>query len=158
MNRGLPVADVDEEAFSLHHDFHPESAMTIQRLIFPALMIGLLGVLFGCTPTTQPATADKANEAKIAKLEKELKATQDDAMAKAAQLRLEQAKLVKVEAERKELQTSLRLRTGERDTIAVQYDTFRKTIKDVLGQADAAANSKPGDTSVSVLPNPKPVR
>ena len=92
---------------------------------------------------------------KIAKLEKELKASQDEAAAKAAQLKLEQSKSAKLEAERNDLQLALKLRTGERDAVAVQYETFRKTIKDLLGQADAAANAKPGDTAVSVLASPR---
>lgn len=43
-------------------------------------------------------------------------------------------------AERDALKAELTTRTAERDTMQTQYETFRKSIRELLGQAEAAAN------------------
>jgi chromosome segregation ATPase len=49
--------------------------------------------------------------------------------------------------ERETLKTDLKARTTERDNLATQYDTFRKSIKNLLGQAETTLN---GPTSPTV--------
>ena len=50
--------------------------------------------------------------------------------------------------ERDELRQQLTLRTCERDALASQYEQFRKNIRELLGQADAAIN-KPSEQPVT---------
>ena len=40
--------------------------------------------------------------------------------------------------ERDALKAEVKARTGERDTLQSQYDTFRKTLREMLGTADTA--------------------
>lgn len=127
--------------------------MMSQRAVLPLLLAGLIGVLWGCTPPS-PLVADKIQDAKIAQLERELKSSQEASMKTGAQLRLEQAKLTQLERERDELLGQLRLRTGERDSSLAQFDAFRKNIKELLGQADAAAAPRVNENRVTVLGTP----
>jgi len=113
-------------------------AMIRPYVILPVSLAALLAVLWGCTPPT-PIVADKTHETRIVQLERELKSSQDSSMKLGAQLRLEQAKVSQLERERDELALQLNLRTNERDSSLAQYDAFRKNIKELLGQADAAA-------------------
>jgi septal ring factor EnvC (AmiA/AmiB activator) len=117
-------------------------------VILPASLAGLLAVLWGCTPPT-PAVADKSHETRIVQLERELKASQDSSMKLGAQLRLEQGKVSHLERERDELALQLKNRTNERDSSLAQYDAFRKNIKELLGQADAAAAPRVDGSSLT---------
>ena len=107
-------------------------------VILPVSLAGLLAVLWGCTPPT-PIVADKTHETRIVQLEKELKSSQDLSFKLTAQLRIEQGKVSQLERERDELALQLKSRTTERDASLAQFDAFRKNIKELLGQADAAA-------------------
>ena len=63
--------------------------------------------------------------------------------------------LVNVEKERDDLKVQLRAKLNERDTVQAQYDGFRKNMKELMGQADAAAatlNYKPGSEVASIAP------
>ena len=56
------------------------------------------------------------------------------------QRQLEQAtsRAATEKAEKERVQADLRTRTTERDNLQTQYDGFRRNIRDVLGQAEAA--------------------
>jgi len=67
-----------------------------------------------------------------------------------AQLKQEVEALRVVVKERDELRVTLRTRTQERDALSAQFDGFRKSLRDLLGQMDAAAKTAtPPITTVS---------
>jgi hypothetical protein len=133
----------------LHPKSFPETfAMIRPHVILPVSLAGLLAVLWGCTPPT-PVAADKTHETRIVQLEKELKSAQEVSFKLAAQLRLEQGKVAQLERERDELALQLKSRTTERDASLAQYDAFRKNIKELLGQADAAAAPRVNEQSLT---------
>lgn len=104
--------------------------------------------LWGCArgPASGQAAAERVKtlEAKVVKLEDDFRAVataRDQARAKLSaaeeqrnQLRQELAQFQK---EQNDLRVQVTARTGERDALQVQYDQFRRAIKDLLGQADA---------------------
>lgn len=52
-------------------------------------------------------------------------------------------------AEKETLKSEVKTRTGERDAVNVQFETFRKSLKELLGNADTAVGALN-------LPAPKP--
>ena len=122
--------------------------MLSSRSLMPMLLVGLAGILWGCAPATQQPVADKSVDARVTKLERELKTVQEASNALAAQIKAEQARTKEIEKEREDLKVQLKGRTGERDLVQNQYDGFRKSLKELLSQADAgAANFKPVETA-----------
>ena len=114
---------------------------------------------WGCGQS--PGTTGRSLESRVAKLEQELKASEaarDAARAQAVaaeqKLRQEQSRFAAIEKERNELRDSLRARTTERDQALVQFEGFRKNLKDLLGQVEAAAagQTQTQPTSASTLP------
>jgi seryl-tRNA synthetase len=106
-------------------------------------LLGLWGCAQGPTATAQ-AERIKSLEAKTTRLEADFRA----AAAARDQLRQELTEALVVLKERDELKAQLKLRISERDQVAAQYDTFRKSIKELVGQAE---------TSVLRFPNGEPV-
>lgn len=116
-----------------------------------ALTLALLGA-WGCSqsPTPGPSTADrlKALEVKNTKLEDDFRAVaaaRDQLRRKLAAAEEQQQHLQKqieemqaISRERDELRQQLAVRTSERDHLVNQFDQFRKNLKDLLGQAEAA--------------------
>lgn len=121
--------------------------------------------LWGCAqgPTNGAATQErlKALETKCTKLEDDYRAVaaaRDQMRKKLAALDEERTKLEQqleiqqaVAKERDELRQQLNVRTGERDATQVQFEIFRKNIRSLLGQADAAAVTPPPVTSSSAV-------
>jgi uncharacterized coiled-coil DUF342 family protein len=133
------------------------------------LTVATLGI-WGCAqgPTGAKADAEriKALEAKNARLEDDYRAvtaSRDQLRKKLAaseqqqvQLRAEIEHLQSVAQERDQLQQQVKLRTNERDSVQVQFEEFRKGIRSLLGQAEAAVsqpNSQPV-TSAAVTASP----
>ncbi len=120
------------------------------------LFVSLLG-LWGCAqgPTaTAQAERIKSLEAKVARLEADFRtaaATRDQLRAQLAQAEDLAQKLPTVVKERDDLKAQLKLRTGERDQLAAQYETFRKSIKDLIGQAESAVQQAPAGERVTAL-------
>ena len=121
--------------------------MLRSRLLLPMLLAGLIGILWGCAPAPQPVVADKSVDARVTKLERELKTVQESSAALAAQIKQEQARVLEVEKEREDLRAQLKAKHAERELVQAQYDGFRKGVRELLTQADAAAAPKPtGET------------
>jgi septal ring factor EnvC (AmiA/AmiB activator) len=148
--------------------------------------LAMLALLPGCSkpPSAAGLAAEstaklKALEARVARLEAELKAS---ASARAElQARLETSEQALVEATTKLLATQQKLqvaearvrsleqahdeaqrlaetRTAERDALQVQYESFRKSLRDLLGQAELAAKpsaAAPETPPAAVLPSPR---
>lgn len=120
-----------------------------------ALMVATLGI-WGCAKSQNSnlaASAEriKALEARAVKLEDDFRsaaaardqlrkklAAGDEQHQKARKELEDQVQALSREREGMHLQ--LDLRTSERDSLASQYETFRKSIRELLGQADAAIN------------------
>lgn len=137
------------------------------------ILIGLLCaglVALGCAKpaaSVGPKTDGdkfKALEARVAKLEEDLRsatAERDGAVARAASFeqkwKAEASRAIVFEKERDAARHALIARTTERDTLQVQFDGFRKNLKDLIGQAETAARptplTQPGSPA-NVLPNP----
>lgn len=133
------------------------------KFLLPVLVV-ISAVVVGCSqrPTAATGGNDRTLETKVAKLEKDLKGLQDEAVkarAEAARQIADDAKRIADAAkqvadlgkERDELKTLLKARTGERDVVQTQYDTFRKELKELVGKMDAAANGV-APPAVSSLP------
>ncbi|MCI0703934.1 MAG: hypothetical protein L0241_22985 [Planctomycetia bacterium] len=115
------------------------------------VFVVLLGV-YGCTQGpggNAGSSSTGANTAKVQKLEDDYRAAiaardqfrQKLAVAEEKQTQT-QNELEKVKAdaaaERDALKAEVKARTGERDTLQIQYESFRKNLKELLGQADTA--------------------
>ncbi len=134
--------------------------MQRSRLILPMLLLGLVGILWGCAPAPQqPPVADKSVDARVTKLERELKTMQESSNALAAQIKVEQGRVVAeqartadVEKEREDVKAQLKAKHAERDLVQSQYDGFRKGMRELLAQADAAAGVKPTGETPAIQP------
>lgn len=119
------------------------------------LLLGVIVVLWGCSPyQSQPAAPstvpDKALEARVDKLEKELKVAKDQNVAAVADLKAERAKRTTVEQERDALALQVKLRGDDLAKAQTDLDGLRKGLKDLLGKADAAlAPTDPSSTALS---------
>jgi chromosome segregation ATPase len=137
--------------------------MTYYQKALAVLVVAVLGI-WGCAQgPAGGATAEKVRnlEAKMTRLEDDFRAATAardqfrkklaDAEAMCAQLREEVAALRPVVKERDELQVQLKARTTERDNLTQQFDGFRKSLKDLIGQTEAALSrpAAPSTTTVS---------
>jgi septal ring factor EnvC (AmiA/AmiB activator) len=121
--------------------------------------------VWGCArsnPTEgREAIRIRALEAKIAKLEEDVQAMQaarDHLRQKVDGLEKERIQtahtLQALTGERNDLRRQISVRTTERDTVQAQYDNFRKEIRSLLGQADAAATQTTGQPITAITPPP----
>ena len=126
------------------------------------VLVTLLGA-YGCAKGPGASAANEGNStatAKAQKLEEDYRA----AIAARDQFRLKliaaeeqqtktQRELEQTRAaaatEKEALRNEVKTRTGERDALQIQYETFRKNLKDLLGTADSAVGALN-------LPAPKP--
>jgi septal ring factor EnvC (AmiA/AmiB activator) len=110
------------------------------------VLVTLFGA-YGCTKAPGGSDSSTSPAAKLQRLEEDLKAVstaRDDFRQKLLAAEERQAKLQKqLDTERAELKA----RTSERDTIATQYEGFRKNLKDLLGQAESALANPTGSLS-----------
>lgn len=119
------------------------------------LIVSLLG-LWGCAQgpsATAQAERIKALETKTARLEADFRtaaAARDQLRQQLVESQDQVQKLQVVVKERDELTVQVKLRTGERDQVSAQYETFRQSIKDLVGQADAAVLRFPNGSPVTV--------
>ncbi len=142
--------------------------MTRYRKALGILFVSLLG-LWGCAriPSTEASSSNadkiKALETKTAKLEADLKGVlagreslrkQLDAAEEAQmQMQREIERLQPVVKERDELLVLVKAKTIEREQLQNQYDGFRRNLKELLGQAEAAMPpAKPNNAGLASRP------
>ncbi|MCU0705518.1 MAG: hypothetical protein MUF18_16210 [Fimbriiglobus sp.] len=107
------------------------------------ILLGIIVVLWGCSPyQSGSAPADKSLEARVEKLEKELKASKEATAA-------EQSKRLVVEKERDALRVQIKARGDDLAKAQTDLDGLRKGLKELLGKADAAILSLDPGTAVS---------
>ena len=130
------------------------------------VLVTLLGA-YGCAKGPGSAGSTDSNStttAKAQKLEEDYRAAiaardqfrlkltaaeeQHAKAQKQLEQQLEQTKAAAA-AEKEALKGEVKARTGERDALQVQYETFRKNLKDLIGNADTAVGALN-------LPAPKP--
>ncbi|HEY1861735.1 MAG TPA: hypothetical protein VGG61_15350 [Gemmataceae bacterium] len=105
------------------------------------LVVATLG-LWGCAQGPGNGSADKIKslEDKVSKLEDDCKAVtsaRDGVKKKLAALEEEYTK------KQQELDQQIVARTAERDSVQAQFEQFRKNLRTLLGQAEAAAGTSP---------------
>jgi DNA repair exonuclease SbcCD ATPase subunit len=110
--------------------------------------------LWGCSkksaPSMSTSTSPSPLETRVAKLEEELKKVQESRellVAEMAALRTrwqnEVTHTQTLTKERDTLKAELKVRTGEKETLQAQFDGFRKELRDLVGQMDAATLPPP---------------
>jgi uncharacterized coiled-coil DUF342 family protein len=134
-----------------------------------ALAVVVLSVLgiWGCAQgPTASASLEKIKhlEQKVSRLEEDFRAAtaaRDQFRKKLAEaealvrdLRAEVETLRPVVAERDTLRNQLKQRTAERDQVTQQFEGFRKSLKDLLGQMEATNKPQPNVTTVSSVNSP----
>jgi chromosome segregation ATPase len=101
------------------------------------LVVATLG-LWGCAQG--PSSAEKISE-----LEEKITKLEDDCKVVTSARDLVKKKLAALEEEhahkQQELDQLIAARTAERDTAQMQFEQFRKNLRTLLGQADAAAGT-----------------
>jgi chromosome segregation ATPase len=130
---------------------------------FLFLMLAALGV-WGCSKSSgdvREANRLRALEVKVNKLEDDLQtaeAARDLLHQKVENLEKERAQVARqvqiLMKERTDLRQQVQNRTAERDAVQSQYETFRKEIRNLLGQAEAAAAQSSGQPVTSSIPVP----
>ena len=118
--------------------------------VFVVAAFGLWGCTRGPVDSGSSGTTDKLKtlEARAARLEDDFKSMTasrdqlrkkiDAAETDKERLQQEIERLKGVVRERDELKVTLAARTVEHDTYQTQYEGFRKTLKDLIGQAEVA--------------------
>jgi chromosome segregation ATPase len=142
--------------------------MTRSDQTFIFLSIVIMGI-WGCSqggqsPGASAADRLKALEVKSAKLEDDFRAVaaaRDQlrhklAAAEEAHLHTQQQleeRIASITQERNDLEQQLAARTTERDGMAIQFEQFRKSLKDLIGQAEAAISrpTEPIGSTVEVI-------
>jgi hypothetical protein len=118
------------------------------------LLLGVIVVLWGCSPyqsSSGPTTVpDKSLEARVDKLEKELKTAKEQNVLAANDLKAEKAKRTTVEQERDALALQVKARGEELAKAQTDLDGLRKGLKDLLGKADNALAPADGASGATV--------
>ena len=104
------------------------------------LVVSTLG-LWGCAkgPGSNGQERIKGLEGKVSRLEGDLKVAETTRDQLRKKLAAAEEHLAKLQHDRDDLQKTLTARTSERDNVQSQFEQFRKSLRDLLGQADTAA-------------------
>ncbi len=92
---------------------------------------------------------------KLLAAEEKLAAAETQTTQWQAQFEESRTALTSATTERDNLRTELKSRTTERDNLAVQFDSFRKNIRNLLGQAEnalASPNTPPVAVGAQIVP------
>ena len=115
------------------------------RRLAAGLLVTAFAVALGCAPAGTPAAAApdpgklKAAEARVAKLEDDLKGAAAARAELQARLSAAEARAATLERERNDARLSLRAVTADRDAVQARFETLRRSLQDLLGKADAVA-------------------
>jgi len=125
------------------------------------MFVALVG-LWGCSRGPSAATlADriKSLESKCRRLETDFRtasSARDQLRVQLTQSEDQITKLQQVVKERDDLKVQVTLKTSERDQVNAQFDAFRHSIRELLGQADAMALRFPGSETPFVTISARP--
>lgn len=132
----------------------------MKRILNTFAVIVALAGLWGCAQGPSAAQVErlKALESKAARLEADFRTAataRDQFRQSLTQAEDQIQKLQLVVKERDELQVALKVKTSERDQVSAQYESFRKTIRDLVGQAEATVLRFPDGKPVVVTIAPR---
>lgn len=120
--------------------------MNRTQKVFGFLFVVLFGV-YGCAkaPVGADAGGKSATDAKVQRLEEDFRtaaAARDAFRQKLSQSEERQTtlqrQLAAATVERDTLKADVKAKAAERDALQAHYDTFRKNIKDLIGQAESS--------------------
>lgn len=117
-----------------------------------AMLFGVWGCAQGPSAAAQ-AERIKSLEAKVARLESDFRSaanSRDQFKGQLSQAEEQIQKLTLVVKERDDLKVQLKVRTNERDQVATQYEGFRRSIRDLIGQAESSVLKFPSNDPVIV--------
>jgi chromosome segregation ATPase len=137
--------------------------MTQYQKALAVLVVAVLGI-WGCAQ----GPAGSASAEKVKSLENKLNRVEEDFKAAAAARDQFKKKLVDAEnltvqlrqeldaiqKEREELRALVKTRTTERDNLSNHFEVFRKNLKDLIGQTEAAL-AKPASPPITTVSEPK---
>lgn len=131
----------------------------------PAIALIVIAGFFaawGCGQSPTAGTNGKSLEQRVAKLEQDLKAVEKDRDAARAQAAAAEDKLQKetahaktIEKERDALAVSLKAKTAEKDEALAKLETFKKGLKDLLGDMEKTTSAPVAPGAASVLATPR---
>jgi septal ring factor EnvC (AmiA/AmiB activator) len=137
--------------------------MTQYQKALAVLVVAVLGI-WGCAQGPDGmASADKVKnlEHKLARLQDDFKAAATardqfknklvEAENLTTQLRQE---IDSVQKDREQLRVTVKARTAERDAMSNQFETFRKQLKDLIGQTEATL-AKPASPTIATVSRTK---
>ena len=143
--------------------------MTHSHKVLGFLLVAILGI-YGCTrgPGGSAGGSTAALEAKIQRLEEDFRAaaaardtfrqkllaSEEKTGALLRQLDQVSATAATVATDRDAARADLKVRTAERDNLQVQYESFRKNLRELIGQAEVALNATPGANVPSLATGP----
>jgi seryl-tRNA synthetase len=136
--------------------------MARSRKILGFLLVTLFGA-YGCAKGPPDRTEKSTTpEAKVQRLEDDYRsvlAAREQLRHKLNAAEERQAQLQKqFDQEREALKAEVKSRTAERDSVAFQYDGFRKSLKELIAQAETTANPSgsisPAAIGANVAPMP----
>jgi hypothetical protein len=148
--------------------------MTRSHKVLGFFFVAILGA-YGCArgPAGASTSQSTSAEAKAQRLEEDFKAAtaardsfrqrllaaEEKQTQLQRQLELATATTNQERQEKERMKGDLRVRTAERDLVQLQYEGFRKNIRDMLAQADSALSPRPSAgtlVGVQVPPAPAP--
>ena len=124
------------------------------------VLVTLFGV-YGCAKGPEDGTEKStAPSAKVQRLEDDLRAVSSARDQLRQKLAAAEDRSIALQKQLDKERAELKARTTERDTVATQYEGFRKNLKDLLGQAESALANPGGSispaTSIGVEIAPMP--
>jgi septal ring factor EnvC (AmiA/AmiB activator) len=137
--------------------------MTQYQRALAVLIVSVLGI-WGCAQ----GPAGSAAAEKVKSLEAKLNRVEDEFRAATAardqfQKKLSEAEILAVQLrqeldamhkERDDLRGQVKARTAERDALSQQFEVFRRSLKDLIGQTEASL-AKPSQPPVTTVSQPK---
>jgi hypothetical protein len=124
---------------------HRDDTMRRARIALP-ILLGVIVAIWGCTTPSSSNNEAKTLEGRVAKIEKELKTTQD-------QLKLEQTRAADAERDRDLARVVVKQRTDDLAKSRGELEAVQKDLKALLGRVDLALGvQKPTTTEVSLIP------
>jgi hypothetical protein len=116
-------------------------------------------VAWGCSRAPSPAPANastpsRALEAKVSKLEQDLRAAEAAAAQAKERWQQELARGHAAEKERDDLRAGLKAKAAERDALQSRLDGIQKLLREALGQTETATAPQPTSLPSIELPTP----
>src|SRR5205823_14878811 len=123
---------------NLFFQIKEHAAMSRAHKALAILVVSTLG-LWGCAkgPGSTSEERIKGLEGKVSRLEGDLKVAETTRDQLHKQLPAAEEQVVKLQHDRNDIEKTLTARTSERDNVQTQFEQFRKSLRELIGQADA---------------------